>query len=478
LDDARRLKAARTTAVATGEYQERSRDTLHAYSREWVKRYQGRGRRGFRENTRDEYTRTLEQYVFNYFPERTRLTAIQPTHVAKFVGWLCNPEAQGRRLAEDRRAAKALKLKVSAASLPLTADGKPPAPVALSDSTVRNIMAPLSACLATVREGVIRSHPAREVDLPHRPTAEESEDEEVRAMTRDQLAVLLAQIPGRHRLFFRLLAATGLRISEAVALQWRHLQLDGSRPHVKVRRALVRGRMGPPKSRYGRREVPMGADLVDALREHRKATGGGELDLVFTAANGAPINSGNLRRRVLKPAAEEACVEWVGFHAFRHTCASLLFADGRNAKQVQVWLGHHSAAFTLATYVHLLDGDIGEPLSLPRASDSAPGVVVATQRNDGPDRLHDPEGPGAREEPIDARQGAPNGEREDEARAATLKRVHEHHEREDDNSEGGQHASSLALAGGNTVTTDPPGNDDTTPEGDLAPSPETLAVTA
>jgi hypothetical protein len=31
---------------------------------------------------------------------------------------------------------------------------------------------------------------------------------------------------------------------------------------------------------------------------------------------------------------------------------------------VQVWLGHHSAAFTLATYVHLLDGDIGAPLEL------------------------------------------------------------------------------------------------------------------
>jgi integrase len=91
---------------------------------------------------------------------------------------------------------------------------------------------------------------------------------------------------------------------------------------------------------------------------------GGELDLVFTASNGAAVNSGNLRRRVLKPAAEEACVEWVGFHAFRHTCASPLFADGRNAKQVQVWLGHHSAAFTLATYVHLLDGEIGAPLDL------------------------------------------------------------------------------------------------------------------
>jgi hypothetical protein len=43
----------------------------------------------------------------------------------------------------------------------------------------------------------------------------------------------------------------------------------------------------------------------------------------------------------------------------------MLFAQGRNAKQVQVWLGHHSPSFTLETYVHLLDGDIGEPLTLP-----------------------------------------------------------------------------------------------------------------
>lgn len=57
-------------------------------------------------------------------------------------------------------------------------------------------------------------------------------------------------------------------------------------------------------------------------------------------------------------------LRWVGFHAFRHTCASILFAEGRNAVQVQRWLGHHSAAFTLATYVHLLDGDLGEALAI------------------------------------------------------------------------------------------------------------------
>ena len=39
----------------------------------------------------------------------------------------------------------------------------------------------------------------------------------------------------------------------------------------------------------------------------------------------------------------------------------MLFRSGLNAKQVQVWLGHHSPAFTLATYVHLLPDDLPDP---------------------------------------------------------------------------------------------------------------------
>jgi integrase len=118
-----------------------------------------------------------------------------------------------------------------------------------------------------------------------------------------------------------------------------------------------------------------------ALPEHRQTREwAGETDLVFPASNGAVMSRSNLRSRVLKPAADQAGVEWIGFHAFRHTCASLLFAEGRNAVQVQRWLGHHSAAFTLATYVHVLDGDIGAPLSIrPENShidvELAPGPV-------------------------------------------------------------------------------------------------------
>ena len=53
-------------------------------------------------------------------------------------------------------------------------------------------------------------------------------------------------------------------------------------------------------------------------------------------------------------------MEWVTFHTFRHTCASLLFEAGRDVKQVSVWLGHADPAFTLRTYVHLMDAGIGD----------------------------------------------------------------------------------------------------------------------
>ena len=60
---------------------------------------------------------------------------------------------------------------------------------------------------------------------------------------------------------------------------------------------------------------------------------------------------------MLKPAGEAAGVPWIGWHTLRHTCGSVLFRHGANAKQVQHWLGHHSPAFTLAVYVHLLPDD-------------------------------------------------------------------------------------------------------------------------
>jgi len=77
-------------------------------------------------------------------------------------------------------------------------------------------------------------------------------------------------------------------------------------------------------------------------------------------ATGRPLSDGNLRRRVLVPAREAAGLEWVGFHTFRHTCASLLIERGRRIEQVSAWLGHSDPAFTLRTDVHLMDDGVGD----------------------------------------------------------------------------------------------------------------------
>lgn len=326
--EARRAKAARQTDIDRGEFVERSRVTLHEYAREWVERYQGRGKRGFREETRTEYRRLLEQRILPAFPERRRLTEIAPVEIAQWAG----------RLAEEIE----------------------------SDRTIRNILTPLRACLATaVREGILRTNPARDIDLPARVRIDDDDEGPVKAMTTRELSALLTIIPTRWQPLFQLLACTGLRISETLALEWRHVQLNGSDPCVRVRQRFVRGKIGPPKSRYGRRDVPIPHTLIQSLRQRTaRSVWISDTDPVFAGRGGVRLDADNLRSRILAPAAEEANMSWVGFHAFRHTCASMLFAQGRNAVQVQRWLGHHSPAFTLATYVHLLDGDLGGPLQV------------------------------------------------------------------------------------------------------------------
>ena len=81
-------------------------------------------------------------------------------------------------------------------------------------------------------------------------------------------------------------------------------------------------------------------------------------------ARRAPLRPGNLRYRVLIPAAQRAGVPWARFHTLRHTCAAMLIDAGASPLRLQRWMGHHSAAFTLDTYGHLLRDDLGPHLDL------------------------------------------------------------------------------------------------------------------
>jgi integrase len=123
-----------------------------------------------------------------------------------------------------------------------------------------------------------------------------------------------------------------------------------------VRRRFYHGTVAPPKSEYGRRDVPLSTNLARELWSLQ----GKPDELIFTNTRGQRVDRDNLWKNVLKPTANKAAVPWAGFHTFRHTCASILFASGKNPKQVQMWLGHSDPGFTLRTYVHLIDDGLGD----------------------------------------------------------------------------------------------------------------------
>ena len=112
--------------------------------------------------------------------------------------------------------------------------------------------------------------------------------------------------------------------------------------------------------------LPSRCPLPHKLWTARAAARGSDIALVFPSTNGTPLNSANL----YKPAARRAGVPWATFHTLRHTTATLLFRNGYNAKQVQAWLGHHAASFTLDVYVHLLPDDLPEAAFFDRVSDA------------------------------------------------------------------------------------------------------------
>lgn len=322
LAEARVLKASLAADIARGDYRDVSGVRFDEYAREWCRTYQGRTGRGIRETTLEEYRKDLEIDVIPFFG-RTRLSEIQPRHI------------------------KSLAQKISDRGV--------------APATVRTVMAPVRALFATAaEEGLIRSNPCAGIRLAGRRPAGEEPVEARRALTEEELARVIDETPEEWRLFIRFLAQTGVRIGEGIALRWGDVDFGARR--VKVRRRIYKGQVDVPKSRYGVRDIPISTTLAQELWRWRAASANTADEApLFPSRTGTHLNGENLLGRFLKPAVIRAGVPWAGFHTLRHTCASMLFRAGWNAKQVQVVLGHHSPAFTLATYVHLIPEDLPEP---------------------------------------------------------------------------------------------------------------------
>ena len=65
----------------------------------------------------------------------------------------------------------------------------------------------------------------------------------------------------------------------------------------------------------------------------------------------------------------------------------MLFRHGLNAKQVQGWLGHRAASFTIDTYIHLLDDDLPEAGFLDGLTAIGETAPLQVEEHEQPDML-------------------------------------------------------------------------------------------
>jgi integrase len=113
-----------------------------------------------------------------------------------------------------------------------------------------------------------------------------------------------------------------------------------------------------PKSRSGRRHVPIVAELRRLLVEHGLRNGR-RAGLVFGREPGTPFTDTTVRKRAAKAWAA-ARLEPIGLHEARHTFVSIVIAAGVNAKAISNYMGHSSITITLDRYGHLMPGHEAE----------------------------------------------------------------------------------------------------------------------
>jgi len=157
----------------------------------------------------------------------------------------------------------------------------------------------------------------------HRPTVTEAELGEILASTSKRWAVL-----------FALLAGTGLRIGEALALKPTDLSPD--RRVLQVRRSIWHGQEQAPKTPNAVRVVDIAEPLAELLSEHVS----GKTGYLFVAKNGRPLDQRNVLR-VLHASGKK-----VGLHAFRRFRTETLRRARVPEDLSTLWLGHSKQTVT------------------------------------------------------------------------------------------------------------------------------------
>jgi integrase len=182
--------------------------------------------------------------------------------------------------------------------------------------------------------------------------------EEIKAMTRSQVLTLCAaadQVVPRLAALLLLLARTGLRLGEALALQWADLDFEAGT--IRVARTVSKGQIGTPKSGAAR-DVDMTPALARRLRRLQvarktEALRRGWVEVpawIFCTRTGEPYHPRVVQRAFARVLTTAKLPEHFTPHALRHSYASILIAEGVSPAYVQRMLGHSSIKLTVDLY--------------------------------------------------------------------------------------------------------------------------------
>ena len=245
----------------------------------------------------------------------------------------------------------------------------------LSARTTRYIHTIVHGVLSqAVKDGLLVRNPA---DAATPPTAREAKAPEMHPWNAGQLAAFLGWADGKSQSYalWHLLAMTGMRRGEALALRWRDVDLDAATVSVRRSAGMVRNagegagvHEGDTKSGKPR-VVDLDHDAAAVLRAYRKDRGSMALQLiapdslVFGDLEGAHRNPEHVSRQFVRDV--ERCRQALGqnaapvirLHDLRHTHATLLLLAREPVHVVSQRLGHASAVVTMTIYAHVLPGN-------------------------------------------------------------------------------------------------------------------------
>jgi integrase len=227
-----------------------------------------------------------------------------------------------------------------------------------SPSTVRNAILPLRAIYrrALTRADVL-VNPTLGLALPAQRGKRD------RIADPPEAARLLDALSPDDRAVWATALFAGLRRGEIRGLRSR--DVDFERGLIRIEQSWD-DKAGPiePKSRAGRRRVPMAKPLRAHLAAHRlRKPTVDEGDLFFGDEQGEALNAGALLRRA-RASWDRADLAPIGLHECRHSYAALMIAAGVNVKALSVYMGHSSITVTLDRYGHLMPGHEGEAAAM------------------------------------------------------------------------------------------------------------------